>query len=102
MEKSKKSSRKSKRQLAKALLDLFQNNPSEEYGLNDLARILGLKTHPSKMMCTDILADLMACRCFVNQTRNHIRTGAFLLHMSIIDHNNLIGNLQDSLLMGND
>ena len=41
MEKSKKSSRKSKRQLAKALLDLFQNNPSEEYGLNDLARILG-------------------------------------------------------------
>ena len=85
MEKSKKSSRKSKRQLAKALLDLFQNNPSEEYGLNDLARILGLQTHPSKMMCTDILADLMVDdyislgkkHTYHLTTRNQVMTGTF-------------------------
>ena len=81
----KETSRKNKRQLLQLLLDLFQNNPETEYGLNDLFKIFKLKTHPLKLLCTDILDDLVADdyitintqRRYRLTTRNHVMTGIF-------------------------
>lgn len=86
MENRKKvSNRKSKRQLVQLILDLFQMNPEKEYSLNDISRDLNLKTHPAKLMCTDILADLVADdyislnkrHAYRLTTRNQVMTGTF-------------------------
>ncbi|MBP3774102.1 MAG: ribonuclease R [Bacteroidaceae bacterium] len=62
--------RKNKRQLEQMLKDLFQNNPETEYGLPELSKILKLKNHPLKLLCTDVLADLRADD-FICATRNY-------------------------------
>ncbi|MFA6819700.1 MAG: ribonuclease R [Bacteroidaceae bacterium] len=63
-------SRSTKRQMVGLLMNLFESNPQEEYSLSEIAKELKLKTHPSKLLCTDILDDLTADD-FISITRNH-------------------------------
>src|SRR5574344_1108860 len=63
-------SRTTKRQMVGLLMKLFQSNPQEEYSLSEIVKILKLKTHPSKLLCTDILDDLIADD-FISITREH-------------------------------
>ena len=48
-----------KKDLEKMVVNLFQENPTEEYELKTIYRLLGLTTHPTKMLCLDILENLM-------------------------------------------
>lgn len=57
---SKSSKRMNRRQLAEALTTLFQENPGKEYSLADISKVLKLKNHPLKLLCTDILDDMAA------------------------------------------
>ena len=54
-------SRKSKRELAHALMDLFVARPTEDYSKTDLYNEFKLKNHPSRKVLTDILDDLVMC-----------------------------------------
>ena len=47
-----------KKELAKMLMELFQNNPAEVYDINRIFRDLKLDTHPAKLLCMDLLEDL--------------------------------------------
>ena len=47
-----------KKELAKMLMELFQNNPAEVYDIKRIFRGLKLDTHPAKLLCMDLLEDL--------------------------------------------
>lgn len=47
-----------KQKVTELLCDLFQQSPSETFDIKTIFRLLGLKTHPSKMLCVDILSDM--------------------------------------------
>lgn len=47
-----------KKELAKMLMELFQNNPTEVYDIKRIFRDLKLDTHPAKLLCMDLLEDL--------------------------------------------
>ena len=47
-----------KKELAKMLMELFQNNPAEVYDIKRIFRDLKLDTHPAKLICMDLLEDL--------------------------------------------
>ena len=47
-----------KKDLAKMLMELFQNNPAEVYDIKRIFRDLKLDTHPAKLLCMDLLEDL--------------------------------------------
>ena len=47
-----------KKELAKLLIELFQRNPSEVYDIKRIFAELKLTTHPSKLLCMDLLEDL--------------------------------------------
>ena len=47
-----------KKELAKMLMELFQNNPAEVYDIKRIFRDLKLYTHPAKLLCMDLLEDL--------------------------------------------
>lgn len=47
-----------KKELAKMLMELFQNNPAEVYDIKRIFRDLKLDTHPARMLCMDLLEDL--------------------------------------------
>ena len=49
---------KKKKELAKMLMELFQNNPAEVYDIKRIFRDLKLDTHPAKLLCMDLLEDL--------------------------------------------
>ena len=51
--------RLTKRELVQKLADLFQLNPTEKYPLKTIFRKLQLDTHPLKMLCMDIIYDLL-------------------------------------------
>ena len=67
------------------LINLFENNPDQEYSLGDLSKLLKLKNHPAKMLCTDLLEDMVADdfismtshHTFKLTTRNQVMTGIF-------------------------
>lgn len=60
-EKEKKAGKRmKKKELAKALLDFFHTKQDEIISLKYLFAELKLTTHPLKMLCMDILADLLA------------------------------------------
>lgn len=63
-------SRKSKRELAQALMDHFVANPAEEYSRTDLYNLFKLKNHPSRKVLADILDDLVMCG-YITEGRNH-------------------------------
>lgn len=65
-----KPSRKTKRQLMGLLFDLFESNPEADYSLSDLSKILKLKTHPAKMLCVDLLDDMIADD-YISLTKDH-------------------------------
>ena len=48
-----------KKELAKMLMELFQNNPAEVYDIKRIFRDLKLDTHPAKLLCMDLLEDLV-------------------------------------------
>lgn len=52
------SKRLKKKELAKMLMELFQNNPAEVYDIKRIFRDLKLDTHPAKLLCMDLLEDL--------------------------------------------
>ena len=47
-----------KKELAKMLMELFQNNPAEVYDIKRIFRDLKMDTHPAKLLCMDLLEDL--------------------------------------------
>ena len=47
-----------KKELAKMLMELFQNNPAEVYDIKRIFRDFKLDTHPAKLLCMDLLEDL--------------------------------------------
>ena len=47
-----------KKELAKMLMELFQNNPAEVYDIKRIFRDLKLDTPPAKLLCMDLLEDL--------------------------------------------
>lgn len=47
-----------KKELAKMLMELFQNNSAEVYDIKRIFRDLKLDTHPAKLLCMDLLEDL--------------------------------------------
>ncbi len=47
-----------KKELAKMLMELFQNNPAEVYDIKRIFRAWELDTHPAKLLCMDLLEDL--------------------------------------------
>ena len=51
--------RLTKKELVQQLADLFQMHPREQYPLKTIFRRLDLDTHPLKMLCMDILYDLI-------------------------------------------
>lgn len=51
--------RMKKNELVKALLDFFHANPQEVHPLKQIFSQLHLTTHPLKMLCKDILAELL-------------------------------------------
>ena len=48
-----------KRALTDLLVELFRNNPDWEFTLKQIYADLYLKTHPLKMLCMDVLSDLV-------------------------------------------
>ena len=48
----------SKKQLAEALQNFFQNNPAETFSYKQIFRMLHLDTHPLKMLAVDILEEM--------------------------------------------
>ena len=59
MNKTPKSSR-SKQALAERMQQVFESDPQKAFSLSDLSKLLKLKTHPLKLLCTDILEDIAA------------------------------------------
>ncbi len=57
--KKKASLRVKKKDLTRWIIELFQNNPSEVYDIKSLFRELQLDTHAARMLCIDIIEDLM-------------------------------------------
>lgn len=57
--KEKGGKRLTKRELAERMVALFQTRGSESVSLKDLYRLLHLDTHPAKVLCMDILEDML-------------------------------------------
>ena len=48
-----------KKDLEHMVIELFQQSPTKEFDLKDVFRLLHLTTHPSKMLCMDVLESLL-------------------------------------------
>ena len=57
--KNKTAKRITRKQMTAMLESLFGCHPTEKYELKDIFRILNLDTHPSKMLCMEVLDDLL-------------------------------------------
>lgn len=70
-----------KQRIVEMLSDLFQQNPTTEFPLKNIFSILGLKTHPTKMLCVDILSDMVADDYLTEQPRfnYHLKTSTTLM-----------------------
>lgn len=51
--------RLNKKAMAELLMELFQQNPDWEFTTKRIFSDLGLKTHPLKMLCLDVLSDML-------------------------------------------
>lgn len=72
MGKGKKAGKRlTKKELVHMLADLFQQNPLEKYPLKSIFRKLELDTHPLKMLCMDILYDLIDADILI-QPETHV------------------------------
>ncbi len=59
-----------KPQMERMLIELFENNPSTSYDLKTVYRLLGLTTHPARMLCMDVLEELCLDDCIKETARN--------------------------------
>ena len=57
--KGKSAKRITRKQMTAMLESLFGSHPSEMYELKSVFRLLNLDTHPSRMLCMDVLEDLL-------------------------------------------
>ena len=58
-----------KRELITMMVDLFQSNPGESLNFKDITRLLSLDTHPAKMLCMDILEEMLLDDYIVEKPR---------------------------------
>ena len=65
--------RKSRRELAHALMDDFVEHPGEDFSKNDLYNEFKLKNHPSRKVLVDILDDLVMCEYLSVGSGGHYR-----------------------------
>ena len=60
-----------KPELTRMLVELFENNPSQPLELKTVHRLLHLTTHPAKMLCLDVLEELMLDD-YVKETQRNV------------------------------
>ena len=58
--KNKGAKRITKKQMVERVMGLFEGHPTQRYELKEVFRLLGLDTHPAKMLCYDILETMLA------------------------------------------
>ncbi len=75
-----------KPQMERMLIELFENNPSTAYELKTVYRLLGLSTHPSRMLCMDVLEELCMDDCIKETARNVYQLNAPTTVMTGIFH----------------
>ncbi|MCC8186162.1 MAG: ribonuclease R [Bacteroides sp.] len=78
--------RMTRNELADKLMDFFHNKPSETLRLKYIFSELHLTTHPLKMLCIDILADLVADDYIVEVENNHFRLNDHGVEMTGVFH----------------
>lgn len=78
MSKSKKKGGKriTKKELIGMMVELFQANPGEALNFKDITRILQLDTHPAKMLCMDVLEEMIMDDFIVEKPRYCYRMNA--------------------------
>ena len=70
---AKKAKRMSKRVMFDALIDLFQRNSDRALTYSRIWKELHLTTHPQKMLCADIIGDLLIEGSLVETSNGHFR-----------------------------
>lgn len=75
-----------RKELADKLMDFFHNKPSETLRLKYIFSELHLTTHPLKMLCTDILADMVADDYIVEVENNLFRLNDHGVEMTGVFH----------------
>lgn len=71
MGKGKKAGKRlTKKELVQQLANLFQQSPSEQFPLKTIFRKLDLNTHPLKMLCMDIIYDLIDENILIQPANN--------------------------------
>ena len=69
----KKNKRMNKRAMFDALIDLFQHQGDRALTYTRIWKELGLTTHPQKMLCADIIGDLLLEGSLVETSNGHFR-----------------------------
>ena len=69
----KKNKRMSKRAMFDALIDLFQQHSERSLAYSRIWKELRLTTHPQKMLCNDIIGDLLIEGSLVETSNGHFR-----------------------------
>ena len=82
----KKGKRLSKRAMFDALIDLFQHNSDRSLPYGRIWKELRLTTHPQKMLCNDIIGDLLIEGSLVETSNGHFRL--------VFQKRELIGTIQ--------
>jgi len=75
-----------RKELADKLMDFFHNKAAETLRLKYIFSELHLTTHPLKMLCTDILADMVADDCIVEVEQNQFRLNDHGVEMTGVFH----------------
>ena len=84
----KKNKRMNKRAMFDALIDLFQHHGDRALTYSRIWKELGLTTHPQKMLCGDIIGDLLLEGSLVETSSGHFRLN--------FQQRELIGTIQRS------
>ncbi len=75
-----------RKELADKLMDFFHNKAAETLRLKYIFSELHLTTHPLKMLCTDILADMVADDYIVEVEQNQFRLNDHGVEMTGVFH----------------
>ncbi len=78
--------RMTRKELADKLMDFFHNKAAETLRLKYIFSELHLTTHPLKMLCTDILADMVADDYIVEVEQNQFRLNNHGVEMTGVFH----------------
>ncbi|MBR4996753.1 MAG: ribonuclease R [Bacteroidaceae bacterium] len=85
---AKKAKRMSKRVMFDALIDLFQHHSDRTLTYSRIWKELHLTTHPQKMLCADIIGDLLIEGSLVETSNGHFRL--------VFQQRELVGTIQRS------